>query len=271
MSQKDFEILTTLKPLETLWSPLGEEKAVEYCKHLQKFGIDVLRKAVDRVAGKWDRMSFPPVGVIVEAANFVSGTGTPGTIAPGGAFPWVKREADRKALVTEYLEKYMRDSATAAQAREEKWDHHLRHYVAQVASVQAQLIHATPDRSFGLSWYIVAPDGLNSQEIEKFQYGFRKDMQRQADTGTIDVAIPLNKIEQWQQAAYREQRSNANEMARMAKKYGTSLAGALPDPGAPPPLDGIEQLVGRVGSDDTEPPVWVDDSADYARDVMANT
>lgn len=229
MSQKDFEIISTLKPLETLWSPLADDKIQIYCEHLQSFGIDVIRQAVKRVSAKWDRLTFPPIAVIVEACGIVNGTGSKGaTVTNLGIFPWIQRAADQKTLIDEYVSRYMRDSMTAAQAKQENWDYQLRKYITAVARVQAQLIHPSPAKNLGVDWHIIEAEGLTRVEADKFHYGFIKDASRQAEKNCIDVAIPTHKIEQWQKYAKLEEAYQYQSKQVVARKYGVSLGDALP-------------------------------------------
>jgi hypothetical protein len=255
MSQKNTEIMNAFKPLETLWTPLTDEKYAIYCKHLQDYDIAVIQQAVELVAKKWDRLSFPPVGVIVAQCDALK---TPAKTAGAWVFdglnPWEKLDKDIKRMVDEYLAQFMHNTI-ADEARAGGWDHYLRKYVMIVAGAQAQLICKTP---WGFSYsHEIIPEGLSAADTDTWLYGFTQDTKRQAATGFIEVAIPTGKILEWRQRADREFMCAQHAMATMAKKYGTPLSQAVaqaapnvppPMPAAlPPSIEGMNYVEGKNG------------------------
>lgn len=223
-SQKDTEILIELRPLETLFSSLSDEKATEYCKHLQAFAIGVIRQAVDKAAKKWDRVSFPPVGFLVERCEEV--TGGPRGIMSGEVYPWLKRDADIARSVSEYVANFFRISTIARDAEAAGFEHYLRAYLRAAAYVQAQIIHKKPNGVI-VDWKTIEPENIGG-EAAKWRSGWLKDAKHFAAKGSIDVAIPTNKIEEWKQRANRDSQTRDSGGARMSRKYGQSLAAAIP-------------------------------------------
>lgn len=248
MSQKDFEILIELNPLETLFTQLSDEKKALYVEDLRPFSIAVIRDAVKKVRSKWDRVSFPPPGALVTECNVIAGKGGATGIAQSdGSAPWEKREKDIATATAEYVTRFMSISQIAAEARAGNYDDFLYHYVRGVAHVQAQLLHPRPDNRFCVSWHYIEPSDGDRAEKEKWRWQFTRDCFEIAKRGIIDVAIPTGKIEQWRDIATFMERQQGVAIIPERKNYSKTLAGVisekshvLPPPIETPPLESYE-------------------------------
>lgn len=208
-----------LKPLETLFSKISDEKIPIYCKQLKQFDISVIRLAVDRVCGKWDRLSFPPPGVIVTECSAVAGKGARGAMTQDGTMPHEKRQHDISTLVSDYIQRFKTNSSILTECKANETDDSLMRYVREVACIQAQIINRHPDGRIALSWCLLEPEE-KPENIEKWRWQFLRDCSDQARKGVIDVSIPTGKLREWSTLA----RLNAEYKIRNQPKTGYSAS-----------------------------------------------
>lgn len=193
MNQKHQEIALALEPLVTLFNELNEKKMALYAEALEKFDIATIKKSVLKVRDKWDRVSFPPPGVIVQECERIDEK--PGHRSIHEPMQWEDRDQRIRASANEYWINFTRVSSTYAEATADSWDRWLSDYVKEVAHVQAQLIYTASN--LAIRWTLIQPGALKGDEIWKFQKDFIKEQKRIAATGSIDVAIPTGKIDEW--------------------------------------------------------------------------
>lgn len=196
MSQRDEEIKMALTPLETLFRKLPDDKMAIYVKKLERFTLDDIRAGVDKLSDKWDTQTFPPIGAIVKECEKVSERSARGDKGFDDGTAWQNREKNIESIVRSYMETF-KMSATMLDAKAQGYDYFLYKYVVQVARVQAQLIYRRPCGSVGLDWNIIGPEGVATKDIGKVQHNFIAEQKEITDKGSIDVSIPVGKIQEW--------------------------------------------------------------------------
>lgn len=205
-SQKDFEIVLALEPLNTLFGQLTDDKSTIYCEKLRAYPLDVVRKAVKETQSKFEpfgRVTYPPIATLIKACEAAAKVAVPVARNYGDDEPWIKREHDRKSMVDEYVKKFMQ-SKIALEAIGGGYDYAMQHYVREVASVQAQLILGF--KNIGLSWHVITIQGMSRVDSERYQRNFLNAqlMEMQANNRQILVLIPHEKISEWKERAALE-------------------------------------------------------------------
>lgn len=200
--QKHHEIAIELAPLVTLFNELSEPKMALYCKALETYDIAVIRVAVGKVQKKWDRVSFPPPGVIVQECE-KQGVGAKKILHIDN--PWEKRDRENLEAANNYFFGWRTTSTIFAQAVTEGWDYLLMKYVKAVASLQAQILNPPPYGKIAVEWHRMEPQPAPGLNMDKWRKDFLSEQVRDArNRGSIEVALPTGKIHEWQTVAMLE-------------------------------------------------------------------
>lgn len=109
--------------------------------------------------------------------------------------PWKVKERQYRKLIEDYIAGF-RYSNIWLEALTEGWDLDLWRYVHSIASVQSAMITGS---SVGWSGGDIFGYAIAITDIEKKI--FLDNQNRQAQTGTINVAIPTGKISNWKKYA----------------------------------------------------------------------
>lgn len=109
-------------------------------------------------------------------------------------YPWKTRKAARDKMVLEYLERFKNISTIYLEAISGGYGLGLWRYVQEIANIQAQMIITEPNGTIGWDSVICMGDKVPS---DSEAYRFINYQKQQADTGSIDVAIPSGAIGYW--------------------------------------------------------------------------
>lgn len=164
-----------------------------YRRALERFERPVLEQAWQKVAQEQDFWVWPLPETLVKAAEHFHNL----------AHPFDPKQADAlvekvTALTDAYVKRFLKTSQTAVRAREGGYEAKLSEYVTAAAWVQAQLIAGR--KGVGYSAYVLFGRPPDSQEVAEF---FQK-AKVQADSGTIRVHVPVNKVAGWKAEACGE-------------------------------------------------------------------
>lgn len=199
--------LLLLKPLGILFGgPLSEPEKVYY--------IDAVRMCIDtqlnamfihlRDNHRYKR--FPTVAEIQDAKKATSGKEPYSSRNDGQKqkMPWEALHDRIDSLTNEYVKQFMVNTPMAGQASREGWDMALWRYVSKCAHHQAQMICKAPH--VGWDGFVIFNYRTDLSKEEVFI--FMKEQRAQAETGVIDVAVPVGHIDSWrQQAAQKAQKA----------------------------------------------------------------
>ncbi len=144
--------------------------------------------------------------------------------------PWEKRDARIREMIDEYLEQFTRASTIWSESKTEGWDFSLLTYVRSVAYVQAQMMIPGGNGTGWDSARIFGTPVVTDEDRNAFMGACR----RQAETGFIDVAIPVGHIAEWKAVA-DQVRQKAN--TRPTKPNADSGLSPADQPKPRTPLD----------------------------------
>ena len=195
MSQKRYQIIVELKPLEVAFGQMTDEKRGLYATHLEKFSLEAIRSAIDKVIGTWSDTWMPPPGAIAKEC-VENGAGT-GIASPVDNYPWFVISRKQREASHTYVMNFVTTSDIIRSAELDQIYDDVYHYVKAVADVQAALIYPQVNGNFGIEWRLIEPQINRPENIEQWRWGFIENCKRQAATGYIDVAIPTSKWDEW--------------------------------------------------------------------------
>jgi len=194
-SQKQFQIISILDPLQKLFKPLSESALKLYLEKLEKHDLNDIRKAVNEIMETWDKTStFPPLAAFMKVLN--GGMKTTESITSGKLYPWEEKQKKIRETLKQYLSYFVKTPLYLG-AEKEGWENYLRRYAMEAASVQAHIIHDAKNIPICMQ-----PLRISTHDERN---GFLIIQRQACASGSINVEIDNQHIEYWKSLAAAQQ------------------------------------------------------------------
>ena len=191
-SQKQFEIIRILDPLQKLFKPLPDSAMKLYLERLERHDLNDIRKAVNDLIETWDRTTFPPLAAFQKSLH--SGMKSTAETTSSRKHPWEERNARINKAVNEFMHQFIK-TQLYREAEVEGWENYVRRYAVELAAVQAHMIDGGMMEYSNHVLRLKNRDESNAMEA---------DQHRACANGQISVTVPPAHIEYWKAlAAYK--------------------------------------------------------------------